>query len=435
MKNRLITKGKDRQIKLQCLDILNQKTKRSRSFDLPYITILPSGQQLKKQPKSKTMLLIANSSNYGNSARKSLKSEKHDLMDAISLASQLIQETPSQKTNIRRASQYDYISLKQRRLDSFAPLVFVKQHSKEATVRKKKKLNQRKMQYKFMKRSMLRKQQRVKRSKSALLPQQIKIKHKRAKTVVDQLYQGPILRLDTELEKKIRMLIYSQRCSRLILKRKTFIQEPQNNILVSRDKLLRYQEVMANKFDQADSSCESSPQILTKIQFKKTQFSKIQVGENTINQYLTPRLHSDSNFNIFSRKASHSVIAQYVQNFIDKNKVQKKGVRGQQKQKLEMINQQSLNEFNKQFLAEKRSVDVGRISSQLKQSRSQDNGNKQIQLNYKQSQFINKQKNIMIQQKSDSQFNQNIRIRTLPSDISLSKSKISLQQRLRPYLK
>ncbi|CAK71848.1 unnamed protein product (macronuclear) [Paramecium tetraurelia] len=442
MKIRLITNGKDRQIKLQCLDLLNQKMKRSHSYDLPYITVLSSGQQLKKQPKSKTMLLIANSSNYGNSARKSLKSEKHDLMDAISLASQLIQEAPPQKTNIRRASQYDYISLKQRRLDSFAPLVFVQQHSQEAMIRKKKKLTQRKMQYKFMKRSMLRKQQRVQRSKSALLPQQIKIKHKRAKTVMDQLYQGPILRLDTELEKKIRMLVYSQRCSRLILKRKTFIQEPQNNIFVSRDKLLRYQEVMANKFvklinkciqDQADSSCDSSPQIMTKIQFKKTQFSKIQVGENTISQYLTPRLQSDCNLNIFSRNASHSVIAQYVQNYIDKNKAQKRSVRGQQK--LAMINQPSLNEFNKQFLAQKRSVDVGRISSQLKLSRSQDNGNKQIQLNQKQSQFINKQKNIMIQQKSDSQFNQNIRIRTLPSDISLSKSKISLQQRLRPYLK
>lgn len=40
------------------------------------------------------MLLIANSSTYGNSARKSLRSEKPDVMDAISLASQLVTETP-----------------------------------------------------------------------------------------------------------------------------------------------------------------------------------------------------------------------------------------------------------------------------------------------------------------------------------------------------
>ncbi|CAD8160605.1 unnamed protein product [Paramecium pentaurelia] len=407
--------------------------KRSHSFDLPSITILSQGQLLKMQSKFKNMLLIANSSNYGNSTRKSLRSEKLDVMDAISLASQLVSETPLQKTNIRRASQYDYISLKQKRLDSFAPLVYIQQHTRDVTVYKKKKIKRIKMHYKLMKRTNLKKQQKVQRSKSTLLPQQIKITHKRAKTVIDQLFQGPILRLDTELEQKIRMLIYSQRCPRLLLKRKTCIQVPQNNIFVSRDKLLRYQEVMANKFDQADSSCESSPQIMTKIQFKKTQFSKIQVGENTINQYLTPRIHCDCNLNIFSRKASHSVIAQYVQNFIDKNKKLKNCIHGDKQQTL--IKQPSLNEFNTYFLAQKRSVDVGRLSSQLIQSRSQDNSNKQIQLNQKQSQFINKQKQILIKQKSDSQFNQNIRIRTLPSDISLSKNKISLQKKLRPYLK
>ncbi|CAD8079071.1 unnamed protein product [Paramecium sonneborni] len=286
------------------------------------------------------------------------------------------------------------------------------------------------MQLEFMKRSNLKKQQNLQRSKSCLLPQQIKIRHKKAKTVSDYLYQGPILKLDTELEKKIRMLIYSQRCSRLLLKRKTCIQEPQNNIFVSRDKLLRYQEVMSKKFDQVDSSCESSPQMMTKIQFKKTQFSKIQLVENTISQYLTPRLNGDQNINLLSRKASHSVIAQYVR---DKNKKLKSNVRCEQK--LPLIKQPSLNEFNQYFLASKRSFDVGRITQQLIQSKSQDNGIKQIQLNQKQTQFINKQKNILIQQKSETQLNQNIRLRTLPSDMILSKNKISLQQKLRPYLK
>ncbi|CAK77601.1 unnamed protein product (macronuclear) [Paramecium tetraurelia] len=182
--------------------------------------------------------------------------------------------------------------------------------------------------------------------------------------------------------------------------------------------------------DQADSSCESSPQIVTKIQFKKTQFSKIQVAENTINQYLTPRGHCDQNLNILNRKTSHSVIAQYV---MDKNKKLKSSVR--EEQKLPLIKQPSLNEFNQYFLAQKRSIDVGRLSQQLMQSKSQDNGDKQIQLNQKQNQFINKQINMLIQQKSDPQINQNIRIRTLPNDINASKTKTSLLRKLRPYLK
>ncbi|CAD8171523.1 unnamed protein product [Paramecium pentaurelia] len=430
MKKSLITNIKEGEMKLQSLELLNQNRKRSHSFDLPFITLLSQNQLSKMQPKLKNMLLIPYSSNYRNSARKSQRSEKHDIMDAISLTSNVASETPQQKANIRRASQYDYISLKQRRLDSYAPYVFICQHNRDVAVYKKKKLNRIKMQYKFMKRSNLKKQQKIQRSRSSILQQQIKITHKRAKTISDQLYQGPILKLDIELEKKIKMLIYSQRCSRLILKRKTCIQEPQNNIFVTRDKLLRYQEVMAKKFDQADSSCESSPQIVTKIQFKKTQFSKIQVSENTINQYLTPRVHCDQNLNIFNRKASHSVIAQYV---IDKNKKIKGYVH--EDQKLPLIKQPSLNEFNKYFLAQKRSIDIGRLSQQLIQSKSQDNGDKQIQLNLKQNQFINKQINILIQQKSDTQLNQNIRIRTLPNDINLSKNKTNLIRKLRPYFK
>ncbi|CAD8074050.1 unnamed protein product [Paramecium sonneborni] len=428
IKNRLNTNIKEGQMKLQCLELQNQKMKRSHSFDLPLITLLSSGLQSKMQPKFKNMLLIPNQSNYRNSARKSVRSEKPDIMDAISLASQAVSETPKQKGNIRRASQYDHISMKQKRLDSLAPFVFVYQHSRDNVVYKKKKLNRIKMQYKFMKRSNLKKQQKVSGSRSCLLPQQQRITHKRAKTISDYQYSGPILKLDTELEKKIRMLVYSQRCSRLILKRKTCIQEPQNNIFVSRDRLLRYQEVMSKRFDQADSSCESSPQMMTKMQFKKTQFSKIQiVVENTLSQYLTPRLHGDQNINNLSRKASHSIIAQYV---MDKNRNLKSSV-----QNLPLIKQPSLNEFNKYFLAQKRSVDVERMTQQLIKSKSQDNGNKQIQLNQKQSQFINKQKNILIQQKSECQLNQNIRIRTLPSDMIMSKNKMRLQQKLRPYLK
>ncbi|CAD8079073.1 unnamed protein product [Paramecium sonneborni] len=143
----LITNIKEGQMKLQCLELQNKKMKRSHSFDLPSITLLSQGQLLKMQPKFKNMLFIPNSSNYRNSARKSQRSEKADIMDAISQTSQVVSETPQQKGNMRRASQYDYVGLKQKRLDSLAPLVFIHQHSRDMTVYKKKKLNRIKMQY------------------------------------------------------------------------------------------------------------------------------------------------------------------------------------------------------------------------------------------------------------------------------------------------
>ncbi|CAK77602.1 unnamed protein product (macronuclear) [Paramecium tetraurelia] len=146
MKNRLITNIKEGETMPESLESLNQNRKRSHSFDLPFITLLSANQLSKMQPKLKNMLLIPNSSNYRNSARKSQRSEKPDIMDAISLVSNVASETPQQKANIRRASQYDYISLKQRRLDSFAPYVYVSQHCRDMAVYKKKKLNRIKMQ-------------------------------------------------------------------------------------------------------------------------------------------------------------------------------------------------------------------------------------------------------------------------------------------------
>ncbi|CAD8179974.1 unnamed protein product [Paramecium octaurelia] len=403
----------------------NVKSWHSRSFELPSNSMLQSNQQQRQQPKYRTNLIVPNTAHFRQSARRSSRPDKVEIADAVSTTSHVVPETPVKKCLIRRISQFEYIGSKQKRLNNLAPSIQVFQHSKDAAVLKKKKMNRLKMQYKFMQRANQKKLYRQQRSRSVPLPAIQKITHKRAKTNCEQQYQGPITKLEPELERKINLLFQRKRNSHLILRRRTCIQEPKNSVFVSRDKLLKFQEVMAKKFDQFDSSCESSPVTISKLQFKKTQFSKLQIANADHHQYLTPRLHYEQNHNIFTRRESHSVIAQYV---IDKTKNNKKN--NIFDQKLPNLNQPSLNEFNQYFLAQKRSVEIGRTTQQLIQSKSTDNLPKQIQLTSRQSQFINKQLKIM---KQDSQICNSTRIKTLPSDATLSRNKINLQQKLWPY--
>ncbi|CAD8175139.1 unnamed protein product [Paramecium pentaurelia] len=413
------------QQKFKFSELRNVQIWHSRSFELPSNSMLQSNQQQRQQPKFRTNLIIPNTSYFQQSARRSSRSEKVEIADVVSTTSHIILETPTKKCVIRRISQYEYVGSKQKRLNNLAPSIQVFQHSKDAAVLKKKKMNRLKMQYKFMQRANQKKHYRHHRSRSVPLPAIQKITHKRAKTNSDQQYQGPITKLEPELERKINMLLQRKRNSHLILRRRTCIQEPKNSVFVSRDKLLKFQEVMSKKFDQYDSSCESSPITISRLQFKKTQFSKLQQTNTENHQYLTPRLHYEQNHNIFARKGSHSVIAQYVLEKTKKNKNNNIF-----EQKLPDINQPSLNEFNQYFLAQKKSVQIGRTTQQLIQSKSSDNLPKQIQLNSRQSQFINKQFKIM---KQDSQICNSTRIKTLPSDATLSRNKINLQQKLWPY--
>ncbi|CAK81034.1 unnamed protein product (macronuclear) [Paramecium tetraurelia] len=434
------------------LNLLPQKSKfsglrnvqswHSRSFELPSNSMLQSNQQQRQQPKYRTNLIVPNTAHFQQSARRSSRSDKVEIADAVSTTSHVVPETPVKKCLIRRISQFEYVGSKQKRLNNIAPSIQVFQHSKDAAVLKKKKMNRLKMQYsmiydqlEFMQRANQKKLYRQQRSRSLPLPAIQKITHKRAKTNCDQKYEGPITKLEPELERKINLLFQRKRNSHLILRRRTCIQEPKNSVFVSRDKLLKFQEVMAKKFvfiynlnfkDQFDSSCESSPVTISKLQFKKTQFSKLQIANADHHQYLTPRLHYEQNHNIFTRRESHSVIAQYV---IDKTKNNKKK-NNIFDQKLPNLNQPSLNDFNQYFLAQKRSVEIGRTTQQLIQSKSSDNLPKQIQLTCRQSQFINKQLKIM---KQDSQICNSTRIKTLPSDATLSRTKINLQQKLWPY--
>ncbi|CAD8177245.1 unnamed protein product [Paramecium pentaurelia] len=395
----------------------------SKSFELPSNSLIQSNQQRRQLPKLKTNLNLPNTSYIQQSARKSSRSEKFDITDAISTTSHIIIETPVKNCVIRRVSQFEFIGSKQKRLNNLTTSIQVFQHSKDAAILKKKKMNRLKMQYKFTQRSNHKKYYRHHKSRSQRLPTILKITHKRSKTNSDQQYEGPINKLEPDLERKINLLLQRKRNSHLILRRKTCIQEPKNSVFVSRDKLLKYHEIMDKKFDQFDSSCESSPAAILKVQFKKTQFIKLQQTNCGNHQYLTPRLHYEQNHNIFTRKASHSVIAQYVN---EKNKK----IKNIFQSKLPNIIQPSLNELNQYFLAQKRSLDIIKTTQQLIQSKSSDYLPKQIQLNNKQTQFINKQLKIINQ---DSQICSSTRIKTLPSDTTVSRNKINLQQKLWPY--
>ncbi|CAD8085993.1 unnamed protein product [Paramecium sonneborni] len=414
----------------QKCQILGQRfyqNQHSKSFELPSVSLLQSNQQQRQQPKFRNNLNIPNVSHLRQSSRRSSRLEKVEISEVVQNTSNIIPESPVKKCIIRRFSQYEYISSKQKRLNNIAPQFQVFQHSKDVAILKKKKMNRLKMQYKFMQRANQKKHYRQHRSRSIPLTTILKITHKRSKTNCDQQYQGPITKIEPELERKIYILIRRKRDSHLILRRRTCIQEPKNSVFVSRDKLLKYHEVMAKKFDQFDSSCESSPVVIQRLQFKKTQLQKLQTIDSRNHQYLTPRLHYQSNHNIFTRKSSHSVIAQYV---LEKTKKNHKNNNIFQS-KLPDINQPSLNELNQYFIAvKKNSIQIENNIQQLIQSKSSDNLPKQIQLNSKQNQFLNKQFNIM---KLDSQICNSTRIKTLPSDTTASRNKINFQQKLWPY--
>ncbi|CAD8084867.1 unnamed protein product [Paramecium sonneborni] len=418
------------------LQLLQQKCKlsefkfcknwHSRSFELPSISLLQSYQQQRQQTKFRTNLNIPNVSQLCQSETLYTRQEKDEIIEVASITNNIISEIPLKKCILRRVSQLEYVGSKQKRLNNLAPSIQIFQHSKDAAILKKKKMNRLKMQYKFMQRANQKKHIRNHRSRSVPLKSILKITHKRAKTISDQQYQGPITKIDPELEQKIYLLLQRNRNSHLIIRRRTCIQEPKNSIFVSRDKLLKYHEVMAKKFDQFDSSCESSPVTISRLQFQKSYTNKLQVIDSENHQqYLTPRLNQESNHNIFIRKASHSVIAQYV---LEKSKKNKNN--NIYKTKLPNINQPSLNEFNQYFIAQKKTNQLKNIAQQIVQSKSSDNLPKQIQLNSRQSQFINKQFNMI---KQDSQICNSTRIKTLPSDTTTSRNKINLQLKLWPY--
>ncbi|CAD8172611.1 unnamed protein product [Paramecium octaurelia] len=294
--------------------------------------------------------------------------------DAISITNPSIRESPVKSSVIRIVSQFEFIGSKQKRLHNLTLSIQDFQHSKEAAVLKKKKKTDKNY-------SLSRSGQPF--SKSLI---------RDPKLIVTNDMKSP-LQIRARFERRINLLLK---------KRETQI--------ISQNKNLAFQN---KKKDQFDSSCESSPAVVVKVQFNKTQFSKLYLNNTGHHQYLTPRFNHEQNYSIITRKTSQSVKTQYV---MEKNKNTKNIF----EQKLPQLVQLSLNELNLDYIAQKRSFDIGRPTQQLIQTGVLNQLPTQIQLNRRQTQFFNEQLKIM---KNDSFICHQTRIRSFSSDSQIKEIK------------
>ncbi|CAD8183488.1 unnamed protein product [Paramecium octaurelia] len=157
----------------------------------------------------------------------------------------------------RRWSNYELMSEKQKRLNTKAPKSVIKYQYLMAVKAKKKKIQRMKMQYKFLGR----KNNKVKktRSKTQPLDPVIKMRHKRAQTEVKEFNEGPIFPLENSLVRKIVKLIMMKKTA---VKRQTCFQIPKGSMLLSKEKLIKFQQQINEKLisqSESESQIDGSP--------------------------------------------------------------------------------------------------------------------------------------------------------------------------------
>ncbi|CAD8111135.1 unnamed protein product [Paramecium sonneborni] len=174
-----------------------------------------------------------------------------------SMTSLSLKNTAQPNKLLRRWSNYELISEKQKRLNNKAPKSVIKYQYLMAMKAKKKKIHRMKMQYKFLGK----KNNKVKKTRSKTLPLDpvIKMRHKRAQTVFKEYNEGPIYPLEYSLIKKIAKLIMMKKTA---VKRQTCFQIPKRSMLLSKEKLIRFQEQINEKLitqSETDSQIDGSP--------------------------------------------------------------------------------------------------------------------------------------------------------------------------------
>ncbi|CAD8169077.1 unnamed protein product [Paramecium pentaurelia] len=157
----------------------------------------------------------------------------------------------------RRWSNYELISEKQKRLNNKAPKSVIKYQYLMAVKAKKKKIQRMKMQYKFLGK----KNNKVKktRSKTQPLDPVIKMRHKRAQTEIKEYNEGLIFPLEHSLIRKIVKLIMMKKTA---VKRQTCFQIPKGSMLLSKEKLIRFQQQINEKLvsqSESESQIDGSP--------------------------------------------------------------------------------------------------------------------------------------------------------------------------------
>ncbi|CAD8081785.1 unnamed protein product [Paramecium sonneborni] len=424
---------------------------KARSFELNSSNMLidevkiPSIIKSRKIIKSPTIL-----TQFGIPYKRVSKVEKADILEILSQRSLGIDDQYVQpKSQIRRVTYHEFQGQKQKRLNNLVPHTQVYQHSHEAVIVKKKKINRLKNQYKFLQRSRQRKTFGEKKSKSCPLRILPKITHKRAKTIPDQIYQGPLLPIDFELQRKIALLCFKKRNTLLLFRRRTCIQD-RKTFFVPKDKLLFFQETLQQHFKQQEdpyeTSGESSPLPNKILQFQKKTLnlkSKTSIHEKP---FLTPRYNNNNNnneYSIFHRKASFNIINKYLQ----EKQVKNKFCLSPQNKQFPQIQSPTLKEINLYFLSTKRNTyntskqsqytskqsqytQQSQLRSQISIHTSRSNGIKEgddLQLNITKSQQI---RNLDLKKLSQ---NTSIHIKTQPFENKGTKTKQFYLQKLKPY--
>ncbi|CAK70048.1 unnamed protein product (macronuclear) [Paramecium tetraurelia] len=419
-----------------------QKRIKARSFEIASQSMLiddvknTSIQRLRKIIRSPTIL-----TQFGIPIRRASKVERADILEILSQRSLDIQDQKIQpQGKIRRVTFHEFQGQKLKRLNNLVPHTQVYQHSHEAIIVKKKKINRLKNQYKFLQRSRQRKTYGEQKSKSCPLKRLPKITHKRAKSIAEQIYQGPILPIDFELQRKIALLCFQKRRNTLLMfRRKTCIQD-RKTLLVPKEKLLNFQETLQKQFkqheDAFETSGESSPMPNKSLQFKQTinLKSKPQILEKP---QLTPRYINNNEYSIFHRKTSFNIINKYLQ----EKQVRNKFCLSPQNQQVPKIKSPTLKELNLYFLSTKRNTENtskqsqytqhSQLKSQISIHTSRSNGIKEIddlQLHQTKIQQIQN-----FEFKKLSQNTSITHIKTLPCEHQGSKTKQFYLKKLKPY--
>ncbi|CAD8186591.1 unnamed protein product [Paramecium pentaurelia] len=224
----------------------------------------------------------------------------------------------------RRWSNYELISEKQKRLNNKAPKSVIKYQYLMTVKAKKKKIQRMKMQYKFLGK----KNNKVRKTRSKTLPLDpvVKMRHKRAQTVQGEHYEGPIIPLENSLIRKIIKLIMTKKAA---VKRQTCFQIPKRSMLLSKEKLIRFQEQINEKLVQqseSDSQMDGSPCLDSLRSYQRRVYFEEKQNQLKIiskkKKNLIKALQNKHSFNIINSYVQQKVKTQNSQNSLHQKSTQ-----------------------------------------------------------------------------------------------------------------
>ncbi|CAD8177152.1 unnamed protein product [Paramecium octaurelia] len=307
----------------------NRKICKSKSFRFeiqPHVFQTAQNITFKNQPL--LQLPIDRSPNRRSSSKPVLEvfSRSQNSMTSLQLKNAIVTNKLQ-----RRWSNYELISEKQKRLNNKAPKSVIKYQYLMALKAKKKKIQRMKMQYKFLGK----KNNKVRKTRSKTLPLNpvIKMRHKRAQTVIREHHEGPIFPLEDSLIRKIFKLIMSKKAA---VKRQTCFQLPKRSMLLSKEKLIRFQQQINEKLisqSESDSQIDGSPcfdslrSYQRRVQFeekknqlkimskKKKNLIKALINKqsfNIINSYVAKRVKTQNSQHSLHQKSTQQTLCNFM---------------------------------------------------------------------------------------------------------------------------